>query len=138
MIAEVHYTPFHPRWYRKPVSVWWWLQSWVYAKFVLRELTSLGVAYFALVELWKFHAIRIGADAYAQFLDRMKSPLFFALNGLAIFLVLFHAVTWVNLTPKAMVVRLGARRVPDRVIVGINYLAWIVVSVFLAWLSQRG
>lgn len=138
MSAVVDHTPYHPRWYRRRVSVWWWLGSWAYAKFVLRELTSVAVAYFALIELRKFRAIRIGPEAYAQFLVRMKSPLFLVLNGVAFLLIVFHATTWFNLAPKAMVVRLGGKRVPDAVIVGMNYGAWVAVSAVLVWLSQRG
>ncbi len=138
MNAEVRYTPYHPKWYRRRVSVWWWLESWRYAKFVLRELTSLAVAFFALLALWKVHALRAGPDAYAQFLERMKSPLFLVLSSVALIFVLFHTWTWFNLAPKAMVVRLGGKRVPDSVIVGLNYLAWAVLSVCVVWLSQRG
>ena len=57
MTGQNRHTPYHPRWYRRRVSVWWWLQSWPYAKFVLRELTSLFVAYYALVTLWKLRAL---------------------------------------------------------------------------------
>ncbi len=138
MSTEVRYAPYHPKWYRHRVSVGWWLQNAAYTQFMLRELTSVAVAYFGLIELWKFRAIRFGPDAYARFLSRMKSPMWFSLNSLAFLLVLFHAITWVNLTPKAVAVRFGGRRVPDAVIVGANYLAWLAISVCLAWLSQRG
>src|SRR2546426_4976960 len=53
MSAESRYTLYHPRWYRRRVSVWWWLQNRAYAGFVLRELTSVFVAFFAGVTLWR-------------------------------------------------------------------------------------
>jgi fumarate reductase subunit C len=48
--------------------------------------------------------------------------------------LLLHAVTFANLTPRAMVVRLRGRRVavpddPRR-----RLLGWLVVTAFLAWL----
>ena len=46
----------------------------------------------------------------------------------------FHAVTWFNLAPKAMVVEVGGRRLPGALIAGANYAAWAVVSAVLAWL----
>ena len=46
----------------------------------------------------------------------------------------FHAVTWFNLAPKAMVVDMGGRRLPAAVVAGANYAAWAVVSAVLAWL----
>jgi len=138
METEANYTSYHPRWYRRRVSVWWWLESWRYAKFVLRELTSLAVAYFCLIALWKISAIRQGAAAYARFLEHMTNPWFLFLNSLALLGVLYHTITWFNLSPKAMVIRLGGRRVPDNLIVAMNYAAWIAISIFLAWMTQRG
>ena len=138
MSAGARYTLYHPQWYRRRVSVWWWLQSWRYTKFVLRELTSVFVAYFAVVALWKLRAIAAGPDAYARFLARMESPLFVGLNAMALLFVLFHSITWFNLAPKAMVVRLAGKRVPDWLIQAMNYLAWAVVSVGAVWVLRRG
>src|SRR5262249_42542777 len=33
MSVGPHYTLYHPRWYRRRVSVWWWLQNWSYTRF---------------------------------------------------------------------------------------------------------
>jgi succinate dehydrogenase subunit C len=138
MSAGPHYTLYHPRWYRRRVSVWWWLQNRSYTGFVLRELTSVFVAFFALVSLWQLRALIQGPDAYAHFLARLKTPLFLALDGVAFVFVVFHAVTWFNLAPTAMVVRLRGQRVPDWIIAGLNYVAWLVVSAAVAWILLRG
>ena len=138
MSADVRYTPYHPRWYRPRVSVWWWLQSRSYTGFVLRELTSVFVAFFALVLLWQIRALGQGPDAYARVLARLRSPLFVTLNALALASVLFHSITWFNLAPTAMVVRLRGKRVPDLVVAGANYVAWLVLSAAVAALLLRG
>ena len=138
MSAGPHYTLYHPRWYRRRVSVWWWLQNRAYTRFVLRELTSVFVAFFAAVSLWQLRALAQGPAAYAQFLARLKTPLLLALDTVAFFFVLFHAITWFNLAPKAMVVRLRGKRVPDWVIVGSNYAAWLVLSGAVAFVLLRG
>jgi fumarate reductase subunit C len=131
--APAHrYTLYHPRWHRRRVSVWWWLQNRAYAGFVLRESTSVFVAFFAFVLLWHVRAVAQGPDAYARFLARLSSPLFVVLHLVAFLFVLFHAITWFNLAPAAMVVRLGGRRVPDWVIIAANYGAWVVLSVAVA------
>jgi fumarate reductase subunit C len=132
------YSLYHPRWYRRRVPVWWWLHKRSYARFVLRELTSIFVAFFAVVYLWQICALVAGPEAYGRFLARMKTPLFLALNTVSFLFVLFHAVTWFNLTPKAMVVRLGGKRVPDWAIIGGNYAAWLVLSGAVACLLLRG
>jgi fumarate reductase subunit C len=131
------YTPYHPRWYRRRVSVWWWLEKAAYAKFVLRELTSVAVAFFAVELLWKVRALGRGPEAYALFLTDMQTPLFLALNAVAFLLVMFHAVTWFNLAPKAMVVRVDGRRVPDWTIQAMNYAVWLVLSAAALWFIRR-
>jgi len=136
--AEHHYTLYHPRWYRRRVSVWWWLQNRTYAGFVLRELTSVFVAFFALIYLWQLRALAQGPEAYAQFLARLITPPFLALHALTFVAVVFHSITWFNLAPRAMVVRVGGKRVPDWTIVGLNYGAWILVSVIIATILLRG
>ena len=136
-MATGAHTPYHPKWHRRRVSVWWWLESWPYARFVLRELTSLGVAFFALVILAEVRALGEGPAALAAFRARLASPLFLALHVLALVAVLYHSVTWFNLAPKAMVVRLGGRRLPDALVAGTNYLAWAVLSAGVILLLVR-
>ena len=137
MSTQPHYTPYHPKWYRRRVSVWWWLEQWTFTKFVLRELTSVSVGYFAVVLLIELRALRRGPQAYADFLGMMKSPLFAVFNGIAFLFVLYHALTWFHLTPKALVVRLGGKRVPDSLILALNYLAWFALSAAVI-LIMRG
>ena len=138
MSAGAGYTLYHPRWYRRRVSVWWWLQSRSYTGFVLRELTSVFVAFFAVLLLWQIRALGHGPEAYARVLARLRSPLFVTLNALALAFVLFHSITWFNLAPKAMVVRLKGKRVPDLLVAGANYAAWVVLSAAVAAILLRG
>lgn len=135
---QASYTLYHPKWYRRRISVWWWLEGWASTKFVLRELTSVPVAFFALVLLWQVSALGEGPEAYARFLAWMRMPLFLVLNTLAFLAILFHAITWFNLAPKAMVIRLGGKRIPEFAIAGLNYAGWLVASWVVAWLLLRG
>ena len=132
------YTLYHPRWYRRRVSVWWWLQNRSYASFVLRELTSVFVAFFAVVYLWGLLTLVQGPEAYARFLARLRMPVFVFLHAVAFPFVVFHAVTWFNLAPKAMAVRVRGKRVPDGVVIGLNYAAWLFVSIAVAAILLRG
>jgi fumarate reductase subunit C len=138
MSAGPRYTLYHPRWYRRRVSVWWWLQNRSYTRFVLRELTSVFVAFFAVIYLWQLRALAQGPEAYERFLARLRTPLFLSLDTVAFLFVLFHAITWFNLTPKAIVVRLRGKRVPDSIILGLNYAAWLVLSGAVAFMLLRG
>jgi fumarate reductase subunit C len=129
---------YHPRWYRQRVSTYWWLWRWPYLKFILRELSSVFVAYFVVLVLLQLRALSHGPEAYATFQVWLQTPRVIALHGVSLLFVLFHTMTWFNLAPRAMVVRLYGRRVPDLLIAGSNYAAWVVTSVAVAWLILRG
>ena len=136
MSTQPHYTLYHPKRYRRTVSVWWWLERWTFTKFFLREITSVSVGYFAVVLLLELHALRRGPQAYADFLELMKSPLFGIFNGIAFLFVLYHTLTWFHLTPKALVVRLGGSRLPDSFVIALNYLTWIALSSAVVFIMR--
>lgn len=127
------YTPYHPRWYRTKVSTYWWTRQWSHFRFILRELTSLGVLYIVAITLWFVYAVSEGVVALAQLEEWMRSPLGVLLNSVALFLVIFHAVTWFNLAPSAMPVRVGGKRLPDWAVAAPNYIAWLVISAVIAY-----
>ena len=135
--GATQYTSYHPRWYRTRVSTYWWLRKWYYLKFVLRELSSIFIAYFVVITLLQLHRLSLGPETYARFEERMKNPLMIALNAISFLFVLFHTITWFNLAPRAMVVRLGGKRVPDTLIAGSNYVLWLVISAGVAWFILR-
>ena len=107
-------------------------------KFILRELSSIFVAYFVVLALLQVRALGGGPEAYARFQAWMKAPVLIAVNALSLLFVVVHALTWFHLAPKAMAVRMRGRRVPDFLIVLPNYVAWLATSAILAWLLLRG
>lgn len=127
------YTLYHPRWYRTKVSTYWWTRQWSHFRFILRELTSLGVAYTVLLLICFVRAIGEGAAELQRLEDWLASPFALLLNAIALFLLLFHAITWFNLAPRAMPVRIRGKRLPDWAIALPNYLLWIGVSVVVAY-----
>lgn len=131
------YTEFHPRWYRARVSVYWWLGQRQYLKFILRELSSVFVACFVVITLLQLRALRNGPEAYARFQHWLQTPTAIALNTISFFFVVFHTITWFNLAPRAMAIRLRGKRLPDFLVAGPNYAMWLVLSVAVAWLILR-
>lgn len=128
----------HPRWLRPRMSTWWWLKRRAHLAFILRELSSVFVAWFVVYFLLLVRAVSDGAAAYEQFLAWSARPVVLGVNVVALLFVTYHAITWFNLAPKAMVVRAGGKRVPAALIAGSNYLAWVVASVGVAWLLLGG
>lgn len=132
------YTEFHPRWYRTRVSPYWWLWRWRYMKFILRELSSVFVAFFVLMTLLQIRALGQGPEAFRAFQEWLRSPLLLVLNGISFLFILLHTITWFNLTPRAMVVRLRGKRLPDVMIAAPNYIAWLIISGVIAWIVLGG
>jgi len=131
-------TEYLPKSYHARVSTYWWLKRWAYLKFILREASAVFVAWAVIVTLLQIHALTRGPADYAQFQNLLRSPVVLALNVVSLFFIIFHAVTWFNLAPKAMAVRLRGKRLPSVAVAGPNYLAWLVISAAVAWILLRG
>ena len=142
MAQEVHvpsvHNEYHPRWYRERVSTYWWLWRWPYLKFVLRELSSVFVAWFVVLTLLQIRALGQGEFAYAELQAWLRTPVVAMLNAVSFLFVLFHSITWFNLAPRAMAFRIGGKRIPDIFIAAPIYVAWVLVSAGIAWLLRGG
>jgi len=134
-MSESHpYSPHHPRWFRHPISTYWWASRGSYLAFILRELSSIFVAWFIVYLLLLVRALRRGEPGYLDFLESSAHPAVVFLNLVSFLFILFHTITWFNLAPQAMVVKVAGRRVPGFLIAASNYAALAFVSAFLAWL----
>lgn len=123
-----------PRTYRAPVGILWWLRKRSYTFFVLRELSAVFVAWAVVFVLLLVRAVARGDAEYRAFLDWAATPWVVALHVVTLAFLVLHAITWFNLTPAAMVVRLRGRRVPPAAVAGGAYAGWLVVSAVIVWL----
>lgn len=131
-------TEYLPKSYHVRTSTYWWLSRWAYLKFILREASSIFVAWAVVVTLLQIRALTRGPGDYAELQNWLRSPLVLAMNTVSFFFVLFHAVTWFSLAPKAMAVRLRGKRLPSVAIAAPNYVAWVAISAAVAWFLLRG
>jgi fumarate reductase subunit C len=131
---SANYTEFHPRWHRPHMSVFWWVSRPSYLVFVLRELSSVFVAWSVVFLLLLVRAVSQGGAEYQRFLNLSSNPWMLALNIVALAFLVFHAITWFNLAPQAMVVRLRGKRVPRSRIASAHYAGWALLSALTAWL----
>ncbi|MEU4606961.1 fumarate reductase subunit C [Kribbella sp. NPDC023972] len=123
--------------YQRPLSMFWWLERRSYLVFVLRELSSVFVAWFVVYLLLLVNAVSDGAASYQEFLDWSGRWWVLAINVVAMLFVLLHTVSWFGLAPRAMVIRVRGHRVPPAQVVAAHYLMWLLLSAIVAWLVLR-
>ena len=131
------YTDYHPRWLRRRVSTWWWLQQRDYMAFIAREVSSVFIAWTVVFLLLLVRAVGQGEGAYLEFIGWAAATPIVLLNGVSLLFILFHAVTWFNLAPAALVVHVRGRKLPGGVIAASNYAAFAAASALIAWLLLR-
>jgi fumarate reductase subunit C len=127
-------TAYHPRWLRQRVSTYWWLEKPSYFAFILRESTCMFVAWTVVWLLLLMWAVVTGDAAYEQVMIWLASPWVLVLNMAAFAFLVYHAVTFFQAAPQAMVVHLGRRRVPGGALRVGHYAAWVVASLAVWWL----
>jgi fumarate reductase subunit C len=120
--------------YQPRIGVFWWLHKRTYFVFVMRELSSIFVAWFVVFLVAFIAAVGNGEKSYDSFLDWARNPFVVVLNVVASVFLVMHTITWFALTPQAMVVKLGGRRLPGIVIIAAQYAGLLVVSAFIWWL----
>jgi len=126
------YSTFQPKSYRPRMTPYWYLERWHYLRFMVRELSCVFVAYFAVVMLVQIWAISGGATRYAHFQTWMHNPGILILNAISFLVIAFHAVTWFALVPRVFVRQLMGSGIPDSAAMIPNYAAWFVASVIVA------
>ena len=114
MSAHPAYTAYHPRWLPAAgVHLVVAATAAPTSLFVLRELSSIFVAWFVVYLLLLVRAVgrgRGGLPATSSTGPARRGSSRSTSSRFAF--VVLHAVTWFNLTPQAMVVRVRGRRVP--------------------------
>jgi fumarate reductase subunit C len=123
-------TPARP--YRQRMPIFWWARRPSYLLFVARELSSVFVAWFVVYLLLMVWAMGRGEEAYERFVSWSANPIVLTVNIVALAFVVLHSVTWFNLAPKAMVVKLRGRRVPASLVGAAHFGAWLVISAVVA------
>lgn len=121
--------------YVRPMGANWWLQRPAYTKYMLREVTALFVGGYAVFLLVLVYQASQGPDAFAAFVDGLKSPVSIVLHLLVLAMALYHTVTWLNATPKAITLWRGDERVPPETLIAGSYVIWLVLSAVVAGIA---
>ena len=116
------------------IETTWWLRKGSYFAFILREMSCVFVAWFVVYLLMLVNAVIQGDARYQEFLTWSASSSVVLLNVISFFFLLFHAVTFFDAAPQAMVVKLGPNKVPGSAILAGSYAGLLAVSLIVCWL----
>jgi fumarate reductase subunit C len=117
--------------YIRPMPANWWLKKKTYFLFMVRELTCVFVGGYALFLL----ALTTRLDDPQGFAALLNSPMLIALQIIALPMVFYHSITWLNLTPMVMVLWRGEERVSPFLITVVMYVIWAVISIVILWIA---
>ena len=122
-------TPYH-----RPKTNMWWIKRKPYILFMIREITSIFVAGYCIFLLILIFKLGQGPSVYGNFIANLQSPLSIGLHLISLSFVLYHTITWFNLTPKILVLYRGEDRVSQSLVAGVFYTGWVMVSIIIIWL----
>ena len=118
--------------YIRPMPSNWWMHNRHLVQFMIRELTAIFVAGYAIFLLIILYQSNGKADDFKFFFENvMANKLVIGLQLLALVFVLFHSFTSFNAAPVMMVVWRGDEKLDPRLIIAGNYAAWLVVSLLI-------
>jgi fumarate reductase subunit C len=129
-----------PRTYVRPMQGWW-RRNPFYRWYILRELTCVAVLVYAMELLVGLARLVQGRDAFEGWRAALAQPWAVGCNVIVFVLIAYHAWTWFAVMPKTLpFVRIGGRRVPDRMIVagaaGAAIVASLVVLTVVTWVGR--
>jgi len=124
--------------YQTPMGPLWFLKREGYRRFMVREMTAFAMAAFLVYLLYWLRAIGDGYTAFVQMVELTRNPVTVTLLALAFGAVLYHSITWFNLTPKIMPMYVAEEKIPDvwaAIIMG--YLPCAAVTTVILWSVMR-
>ena len=125
--------------YVQPVKANWWTDRAFYIAYMLREGTSV-VALWVALELIYFALLAVlipqPLAAIVYVAAFIKSPIVIILNIIALVSVLYHALTWYNLMPKAVRMFLtnkptDTKLLPEIVVTGGLWIGTVCASIVI-------
>jgi succinate dehydrogenase subunit C len=111
----------------------WWLKQPRYIRYMMREMSAAFIGAYVLLSITALYRLSQGGAAYETFLATAEGPVGLTFAVAAIFFAIYHTYTWFQVTPRAMPLMIGDKRVPGALIVAAHWLGFVIVSGAL-WL----
>lgn len=120
--------------FRRSIPNTWWLRKGSYFLFMLRELSSVFVALYAIFLLIQLCAVSGGQERYESVISVFESGWVIVLHVVMWLFVMYNMVTWFRISGRIF----GAKPLSPTLVTISNYIIWIVVSIGIIFLLVRG
>ena len=120
--------------YRRIMPNTWWLKKGSYTLFMLRELSSVFVAIYAIFLLIRLCALSQGAEIYNRKTAIFNSGWMIALHAVMWVFIMYNMITWFKISGRIF----GKKPLSPGLVTIANYIVWVVVSVVLFFIITKG
>jgi fumarate reductase subunit C len=108
-------------------------------KYLLFDATGIVYLLVGFVALRVVWALGSGPERWQELMRQLTSPLYLAFHALALISVVFVAVRFFSLFPKAQPAHIGpAKPPPQPLILAGLYAAWLGVTAVVTWILAGG
>ena len=112
----------------------WWLRNRRYVFYMVRELTSIPIAAWAVVFMVEVARLQDGKAGYQP----LSGPVWIGFSAVCLVCALWHSFTFLSLAGRIIRVPRGERYVSPRAIVGAMFGLLVVVSIVIGGLLVMG
>jgi fumarate reductase subunit C len=114
----------------------WWKRDPFFVRYMVREVTAVAVAVYALVLLAGVVCLARGEAAWNGWLAAMRTPWSLLLHAVLLYAMVVHAKSWFEIMPKTMPMMFaGGKRVEAATITRTGFVATAVATVIVLALA---
>jgi fumarate reductase subunit C len=122
--------------YVRPMAGWW-RRDRFFVVYMVREVTAVIVALYAIVLLVGVLRLSQGEAAWQGWLEALRSPLSILFHVVLLAGMIYHAISWFQIMPKTMpMLFVGGKRVTASTITNAGFAAAVLAALVLlavAW-----
>jgi fumarate reductase subunit C len=116
----------------------WWRANPRYTLYMLRELSSIFNALWALRLLLLINQMRRGRDAYEAAVAAQRRPHWLTFHLIALLFATLHSATFLLAAGKGPTMRAGDRRISERAVATGAFAGWAAASLTVLLVLLRG
>jgi len=124
--------------YVRPMEKDWFMKKSFYKRYMMREFTSIFYGIYSLILLGGLASLVKSPEAFAAWQQGLTHPVSISFHILALIATCYHAITWSSLTPKAVHLQKGTKKVEDKVIVMLGHAGWAIASILVFAVVMMG